>query len=92
MAEKEIIYRPEGVCSKYIKVKVEEKEGNKGDNAILETTFLGGCPGNALGLSIAIKNKAVKEVIDMFKNVECGAKGTSCPAQLAKALEEYVNN
>ena len=92
MAEKEIIYRPEGVCSKYIKVKIEEKEGNKGDNTISETTFLGGCPGNAAGLSIAIKNKTVAETIDMFKDVKCGAKGTSCPAQLAKALEEYINN
>ena len=52
---------------------------------------MGGCPGNALGLSLAIAGRSTKVVADMFKDVECGAKGTSCPAQLAKALEEYIN-
>lgn len=93
MAEKEIMYKPEGVCSKYIKVTIAEDEGsNKEDNTIKKVLFMGGCPGNAVGLSLAIEGRSVKSIINMLKDVKCGAKETSCPAQLAKALEDYVNN
>ena len=93
MQEKEIMYKPEGVCSKYIKVTIAEEEGsNKEDNTIKKVLFMGGCPGNAVGLSLAIEGRSVKSIIDMLKDVKCGAKETSCPAQLAKALEDYVNN
>lgn len=92
MQEKEIMYKPEGVCSKYIKVVISEEDGaNKEDNIIKKTIFMGGCPGNAVGLSLAIEGRSVKSIINMLKDVKCGAKETSCPAQLAKALEEYIN-
>ena len=92
MQEKEIMYKPEGVCSKYIKVVISEEDGaNKEDNIIKKTIFMGGCPGNAIGLSLAIEGRSVKSIINMLKDVKCGAKETSCPAQLAKALEEYIN-
>ena len=93
MTEKEILYKPEGVCSKYIKVTISEDEGNnKEDNIIKEAVFMGGCPGNAIGLSLAIEGRSVKSIMNMLRDVKCGAKGTSCPAQLSKALEEYINN
>lgn len=92
MAEKEIIYKPEGVCSKYIKVTIDEDKNNKEDNILKKAIFMGGCPGNAIGLSLAIEGRSVKSIIDMLKDVKCGAKSTSCPAQLAKALEDYTNN
>ena len=92
MQEKEIMYKPEGVCSKYIKVVISEEDGaNKEDNIIKKTIFMGGCPGNAVGLSLAIEGRSVKSIINMLKDVKCGAKEISCPAQLAKALEEYIN-
>ena len=94
MQEKEVLYKPEGVCSKYIKVIIsEENENNdKENNIIKEAIFFGGCPGNAIGLSRAIEGRSVKSIINLLKDVKCGSKGTSCPAQLTKALEEYINN
>lgn len=92
MTEKEILYKPEGVCSKYIKVIISEEDGNnKEDNIIKKAIFMGGCPGNALGLSLAIEGRSAKSVMNLLKDVKCGAKDTSCPAQLSKALEEYIN-
>ena len=93
MKEKEILYRPDGVCSKYIKVIINEEDGNKKeDNTIKKAIFMGGCPGTAIGLSLAIEGRTVGTIMELLKDVKCGSKGTSCPAQLAKALKEYVNN
>lgn len=92
MQEKEFIYKPTGVCSKYIKVVISEEDGNnKEDNIIKRTVFMGGCPGNAVGLSLAIEGRSVKSVMNLLKDVKCGAKETSCPAELSKALEKYIN-
>ncbi|MBU3811004.1 MAG: TSCPD domain-containing protein, partial [Candidatus Niameybacter stercoravium] len=32
----------------------------------------------------------VHEAIKRLKGIDCRGRGTSCPDQLAKALEEYV--
>ena len=91
LKEVEFNYKPEGVCSKILKVSIEqETEAPKGEAVIKEVKFFGGCPGNAIGLGAAIKGRKVAEVIDLLKGIECGIKGTSCPDQAAKALEEWV--
>ena len=93
MIEKEILFKPEGVCSKSIRIVVSENEGtSKEDSLIKEVTFVGGCPGNAIGLARAIENRSVKSIISLLKDIKCGIKDTSCPAQLSKALEEYIND
>ena len=33
----------------------------------------------------------VQDVIERFKGIDCNGRGTSCPDQLAKALEETLN-
>ena len=92
MKEQEVLFKPEGVCAKYIKVIISEnEENNKEDNIIKKAIFMGGCPGNAVGLSMAIEGRSVKSVMNMLSDVKCGSKDTSCPAQLSKALEEYIN-
>ena len=92
MKEQEVLFKPEGVCAKYIKVIISEnEENNKEDNIIKKAIFMGGCPGNAVGLSLAIEGRSVKSVMNMLRDVKCGSKDTSCPAQLSKALEEYIN-
>ena len=88
---KDILYKPEGVCSKYIKISIDEKD-NKDESILKSVNFLGGCPGNAIGLSKAIEGRTIKEIHDLLKGVKCGSKESSCPDQLSKALEEYLNN
>lgn len=79
------IYRPTGVCANYITIEINDK-----DNTISSVSFMGGCPGNALGLASVLKGKNIKEVIELLKGIKCGVKDTSCPDQLARALEEYI--
>ena len=86
----EITYKPTGVCSKYIKIEIEDNE-DKNKSILKKVIFMGGCPGNAVGLSRAVEGRYVKDVKDLLSDVKCGAKETSCPAQLALALEDYLN-
>ncbi|MFI3307146.1 MAG: TIGR03905 family TSCPD domain-containing protein [Mycoplasmatota bacterium] len=76
-------YIPTGVCSKKIDIEVE-------DNIIKKVSFTGGCPGNLLGISKLVIGMDAREVIDKFKGTKCGMRSTSCPDQLAKALEEII--
>ncbi|MBQ5562444.1 MAG: TIGR03905 family TSCPD domain-containing protein [Clostridia bacterium] len=52
---------------------------------------MGGCHGNLQGISKLVQGMTIDEVIDRLKGIKCGFKPTSCPDQLAKALEEYKN-
>lgn len=75
-------YRPEGVCSAEMIFEI--------DNGIVKNLkIIGGCPGNTVGVSRLVVNKTVDEVIELLKGIPCGVRGTSCPDQVAKALEEY---
>ncbi len=44
--------------------------------------------GNTIGVSKLVKGKKLDEVIELLKGIPCGARRTSCPDQLAIALEE----
>lgn len=76
-------YRPVGVCSQQITIDV-----NENDKTINNIQFLGGCNGNLKGISALAKGKTLDEIISALKGIQCGMKGTSCPDQLACALEK----
>ena len=78
----EYIYIPKGVCSMQMIFDIE-------NNVIKSLKIIGGCPGNTIGVSRLVVGKTVDEVIEMLKGIPCGARGTSCPDQVAVALEEY---
>lgn len=77
-------YKPQGVCSREMIFEIE------GD-IVKSVKIVGGCAGNTLGLSHLIKGMKIKDVIEKLKGIPCGFKPTSCPDQLAKALEEYID-
>ncbi len=74
-------YRPVGVCSMEITIEIE------GDT-IQSVTFLGGCSGNTQGVGALISGMKIDEAIKRLKGIDCAGRGTSCPDQLSKALEE----
>jgi len=78
-------YAPKGVCSNSINFNIV-------DNKITELAFKGGCSGNLTGISRLVKGMDVLEAIKRLKGISCGDKSTSCPDQLALALEEFVKN
>ncbi len=74
-------YQTRGTCSREIEVQLEGK-------TIRSVTFTGGCPGNLEGISRLVEGMDIDQVIDRFTGVRCGSKPTSCPDQLAAALQE----
>ncbi len=84
--EQSIHYKPEHVCSRQIDVVIE-------DGIIKDVHFVGGCPGNTLGVSALAKGRKVEDVIALLEHVECrstGAYKTSCPQEFAKALKSAL--
>ena len=78
-------YTPNGVCSREIILEIE-------NDIIKSLKIVGGCPGNTVGVSRLVQNRNVDEVIEILKGIQCRDKGTSCPDQVAMALEEYKKN
>ena len=78
-------YEPIGVCSHEMIIEVDW-------DTIKKVTIEGGCAGNTVGVSRLIEGMKIDEAIKRLKGIPCGFKGTSCPDQLARALEEIKNN
>ncbi|MCD7905269.1 MAG: TIGR03905 family TSCPD domain-containing protein [Clostridiales bacterium] len=75
-------YKTRGVCSTQIHFDVE-------DNKIYNVKFTGGCNGNTQGVARLAEGMDVDETISRLKGIKCGFRPTSCPDQLARALEEW---
>lgn len=76
-------YQTKGTCSTAIDIEVK-------DGRIESVAFTGGCNGNLQGISALVKGMMVEEAISRLKGIRCGFKNTSCPDQLAKALESMT--
>ena len=72
------------VCSQEIIIEVDGE-------IIKNVTIAGGCAGNTAGVSSLIKGMKIDEAIKRLKGIQCGNRGTSCPDQLAIALEKVKN-
>lgn len=78
-------YTPKGVCSSKIIFNIE-------DDTVLDVRVIGGCPGNSLGIRELCKGQKIDYIIEKLKGIKCAFKPTSCPDQIAQALEEYKKN
>lgn len=76
-------YQTNGTCSKQIDFEVV-------DGKLHNVSYLGGCNGNLQGVSALVEGMDVHEAIAKLKGIKCGFKQTSCPDQLARALEQYL--
>ena len=74
-------YEPKGDCSRQMNIEVEGE-------IIKSVEIIGGCDGNRKGISILVAGMNINEAIKKLKGIDCNGKGTSCPDQLARALEE----
>lgn len=74
------VYRPIGVCSQQLTIYYE------GD-IIDRIEVFGGCSGNLGGISALIKGMKLSEARDKLVGIHCGYRSTSCPDQLAKAID-----
>ncbi len=78
-------YTTKGVCSREIDFEIV-------DGKLHNVKYLGGCNGNLQGISALVEGMSVDEAIARLKGIKCGFKATSCPDQLAQALEQYKAN
>ena len=84
MSNEDVIqYQPKGTCSQMMQVKIS-------DNKIVDADFYGGCNGNLKGISALVKGLSCDEVKERLSGIRCGLKPTSCPDQLAKAIDEAM--
>lgn len=77
-------YKTQGTCSSAIDIELK-------DGVIDSVQFTGGCNGNLKGISSLVKGMTPEEAISRLKGIRCGFKSTSCPDQLACALERMIS-
>ena len=74
-------YQTNGTCSREILFEIE-------DGKVKNVQYIGGCNGNLKGIGSLVEGMDVDEVIARLEGTTCGAKNTSCPDQLARALKK----
>lgn len=77
-------YTARGVCSRSITFDLE-------DGVIRNVRFEGGCSGNTQGVAALVEGMTAEEAIRRLKGIRCGFKPTSCPDQLATALQKALD-
>jgi uncharacterized protein (TIGR03905 family) len=75
-----IKFKPKGVCAREITLSME-------NGIITGVSFTSGCNGNLQGISRLVTGLTAETVIGKLTGIRCGRKNTSCPDQLARALE-----
>ena len=78
--KKHVDYKTSGTCSRMVSVDVE-------DGIVTACSFSGGCHGNTQGVAALVTGMKVEDAVAKLKGIKCGFKNTSCPDQLARAIE-----
>lgn len=77
-------YKTQGTCSSEISFDLD-------GNIVTNIKFTGGCNGNLKGISSMADGMTVQEITKKLSGLTCGFKRTSCPDQLAKAVNKAFN-
>ncbi len=77
-------YTTKGTCARFINFDLE-------DGKVKNVQFVGGCNGNLKGIGSLVEGMPAEEVIRKLQGTTCGMKSTSCPDQLAKAVEAALS-
>ena len=78
-----MVYRTKGTCSVAIQLELDGE-------MVKSVEFIGGCSGNTQGVARLVEGMNAREAITRLKGIGCGTKPTSCPDQLARALEKAL--
>ena len=68
-----------------MKVYIDEN-----DDTLVNIAILGGCHGYLTSMLRLMKGMTVVDAIEVLKGIKCGNRDTSCPDQIARALENYI--
>lgn len=78
------LHQNKGTCARSTQVELAP------DGTILSCHVEGGCSGNIQGMERMVCGQKAADVIARLEGIRCGAKPTSCPDQLARALQEAL--
>ena len=73
-------YKTKGTCSTQIEFDLD-------GTTVKNIRFTNGCNGNLQGISRLVEGMDAAEAVKRLSGIRCGAKNTSCPDQLARALQ-----
>ena len=76
-------YQTRGVCSRSVTFDLE-------DGTVRNVRFEGGCSGNTQGVAALVEGMSAEEAVRRLAGIRCGFKSTSCPDQLAQALQKAL--
>lgn len=76
-------YKTRGTCSTLISFDLN-------DGIVSNVKFTGGCNGNLKGIAMLTEGMQAVDIINRVKGIKCGFKSTSCPDQLAVAIENAL--
>ena len=82
---KHLTFIPEGVCSRRIDFDLDD------DGRLRNVRFTAGCHGNTQGVGALAEGMRAEDVVARLKGIDCRGKGTSCPDQLARAIEQALS-
>lgn len=77
-------YQTQGTCSSQIDLEIDD------DGTIANVQFYGGCHGNLQGISTLVRGMKATDAVSKLQGIRCGYKNTSCPDQLATALQQAM--
>ncbi len=80
----EYSYKTSGVCSRGVSFTID-------GGIVRNVQFTGGCDGNTKGVAKLCEGRDAKELVTLLSGIRCGFKNTSCPDQLAKAIEDAMS-
>ena len=83
--EKQYIHICKGTCSRQIELKYDPESLK-----IIDIDVVGGCNGNLKGIKALVQGADMKDTYNRLKDIKCGPRATSCPAQLALTIEEAL--
>jgi len=73
----------DAVCSLQIDIELEGE-------TIRSLQYTKGCHGNTQGVASLCAGMKASDVIARLSGIDCKARGTSCPDQLARALRQLI--
>ena len=76
-------YKTFGTCSSKIDFDLE-------DGKLHNVRFTNGCNGNLQGIGRLVEGMDAMDAHKKLRGVRCGMKETSCPDQLARAIEKAL--
>ena len=80
---KSYTFTPSGVCAAMVTFDID-------DGKLYNVRFAGGCDGNLKAIGKLLEGTSAEKAVEILKGNDCRGRGTSCADQLARAVEQAL--